>query len=404
MRARALVAVIAALAAGPAGTTALARAQSGAAAQATAQAWALAGDLGEAGIVAAEGDEGRADHASARRRGATIEQATTTARAASSAATPEAVAAASAVGVSLAGGLVTASAVERTATARAGRVRYTGAVRGLVLDGTRVGDVRATRTWRLTGATVVAGAGGDGLRLTLTRAVAGLPEGTTIVVARVAASAPAAAATPTPTPTATATPTATPAPTATPGPSATERARARERATVRRLARGDFTFPVYGAASVADTFGAAREIGAHQGDDVFAAFGTPVLAVADGTVERVGTLPISGNRLWLRTDRGDAFFYAHLSAFAPDAVDGRVVRKGTLLGFAGTTGDAEPTPPHLHFEIHPDDGPAIDPYRILVAWQTRDVPSARGWLGRYGEDTAPRPGALVEVRDYITGG
>ena len=128
-----------------------------------------------------------------------------------------------------------------------------------------------------------------------------------------------------------------------------------------------------------------------------------MLAVADGRLNRVGTLPISGNRLWLKTDRGDSFFYAHLSAFSPEAVSGRRVKAGTLLGFVGNTGDAEPTPPHVHFEVHPGDGDAIDPHAILTAWQRRgDLPTG-GWLARYGRDTEPRPGALVEVRDFIAG-
>ena len=116
---------------------------------------------------------------------------------------------------------------------------------------------------------------------------------------------------------------------------------------------------------MADDFGGPREIGPHQGNDVFAPFGSPVLAVADGTLNRVGTLPISGNRLWLKTKAGDSFFYAHLSAFSPDAVDGRKVKAGTVLGFVGNTGDAEPTPPHLHFEIHPNDKDAVDPHAYL---------------------------------------
>ena len=117
----------------------------------------------------------------------------------------------------------------------------------------------------------------------------------------------------------------------------------------------------------------------------------------------LGTLEISGNRLWLETDEGDAFFYAHLSAFSPTAVDGRRVKAGTVLGFVGNTGDAEPTPPHLHFEIHPDglDEDAVDPYPILLAWQgRRDVP-AGAWLEAHGPDTTERPGALVAVRDFI---
>jgi murein DD-endopeptidase MepM/ murein hydrolase activator NlpD len=155
---------------------------------------------------------------------------------------------------------------------------------------------------------------------------------------------------------------------------------------------------------VADNFGAPREIGAHQGDDIFAPFGAPVLAVADGTLEKVGTLPISGNRLWLRTTAGDTFFYAHLSAFSPAAVDGRAVKAGTVLGFIGNTGDAEPTPPHLHFEVHPGDRDAVNPYPFLTAWQQHGHVPAGAWLSRYGSDTATRPGALVEVRDFITGG
>ena len=162
-------------------------------------------------------------------------------------------------------------------------------------------------------------------------------------------------------------------------------------------------FPVYGDARVADDFGAARQIGAHQGNDIFAPFGSPVLAVADGRLNRVGTLPISGNRLWLKTERGDSFFYAHMSAFGPEAVSGREVKAGTLLGFVGNTGDAEPTPPHLHFEIHPNDKKAIDPHEILLAWQDRGEVPTGGWLARYGRDTEPRPGALVEVRDFIAG-
>jgi murein DD-endopeptidase MepM/ murein hydrolase activator NlpD len=204
-----------------------------------------------------------------------------------------------------------------------------------------------------------------------------------------------------------ATPTPTPTPTATPTPAAKKKAKAGKRRKApkvrERLTGQRYAFPVYGDARVADDFGAARQIGAHQGNDVFARFGAPVLAVADGFVEKVGTLPISGNRLWLRTAAGDEFFYAHLSAFSPDAVNGRRVKAGTVLGFTGNTGDAEPTPPHVHFEIHPGGKDAIDPHAILLAWQeNRDVPPG-AWLARHGADTAQRPGALVEVRDFIAG-
>ena len=171
-----------------------------------------------------------------------------------------------------------------------------------------------------------------------------------------------------------------------------------------RLTGGGFVFPVYGGGiHYSDDWGAARQIGAHQGNDVFGPFGAPALAVTDGRIVKVGTLPISGNRLWLVTEQGDAFFYAHLSAFSPAAVNGRHVKAGEVLGFVGNTGDAEPTPPHVHFEVHPGGltKDAVNPFAFLRAWQTgSDVPPG-AWLTRYGRDTSQRPGALVEVEDFI---
>ena len=90
---------------------------------------------------------------------------------------------------------------------------------------------------------------------------------------------------------------------------------------------------------------------AHIGADIFASFGTPIVAVADGRLYRVGTLKISGNRLWLRDKKGYRYFYAHLSDFAAAAYNGADVHAGEVIGFVGNTGDAEPTPPHLHFEV-----------------------------------------------------
>ncbi|HET9739619.1 MAG TPA: M23 family metallopeptidase, partial [Solirubrobacteraceae bacterium] len=194
---------------------------------------------------------------------------------------------------------------------------------------------------------------------------------------------------PTAEPTATATAEPTPEPTATPRPGKGERRPSHRK----RLLSSRFVFPVGGRATIGGPFGAYRQIGAHQGNDLFADFGTPVVAVADGTIENVGSLPISGNRLWVYADGGDQFFYAHMASFAPAAVNGRHVEKGTILGYVGNTGDAEPTPPHLHFEIHPNGGDAIDPNPFLVAWQKR--------AGASLADTAERPGALVEVRDFI---
>jgi hypothetical protein len=130
-------------------------------------------------------------------------------------------------------------------------------------------------------------------------------------------------------------------------------------------------FPVVGAYTYTDTFGAYRADtpGGHQGDDIFAAYGTPVVAVQDGTITGVSTTPIGGNNIHLTTSRGDYFYYAHLSRFATGLAQGRLVVAGQTIGYVGDTGDAKGTPPHLHFEIHPDGGPAVDPTAYLDAWR-----------------------------------
>src|SRR3954452_15808443 len=292
--------------------------------------------------------------------------------------------------VELFGGEVTASIVSRTATATAKGVKYRGTVRDLVLGDTEIGSVSSAKTYTFEAGKAVVNQDGAGLTVTLTDDRNGFPAGTKVVVARVTATA--GARTPTATPTATAT--REPTTTATPQPTAAPKRRDTTPSWKRRLMSTRFQFPVAAKTTIGGPFGSFRaDTGAHQGNDLFADFGTPVVAVADGTIENVGSLAISGNRLWVYADGGDQFFYAHLASFAPAAVDKRHVDAGTVLGYIGNTGDAEPTPPHLHFEIHPNGGKAVDPNRFLVAWYKR--------AGDALTDSAERPGALVEVRDFI---
>jgi murein DD-endopeptidase MepM/ murein hydrolase activator NlpD len=172
------------------------------------------------------------------------------------------------------------------------------------------------------------------------------------------------------------------------------------------LSPDGYVFPVYGPSSFTDTFGAPRAgVGWHHGEDIFAPLGAPLLAVADGTVFSVGWNDRGGYRLWLRDRQGNQFYYAHLSAFSPLAMDGREVRAGAVLGFVGNTGDAQSTPYHLHFEIHPVgllpmgyDG-VVNSFPYLSAWRRlEDVSFAagRGWAPPVPPTaTAPRPGALL---------
>jgi len=149
-------------------------------------------------------------------------------------------------------------------------------------------------------------------------------------------------------------------------------------AVTAQLSTGGYVFPVYGPASYGDTFGAPRgdvSGGWHHGEDIFAPLATPLLAVSSGSIFSVGWNDIGWWRLWLRDDSGNEFYYAHLSAYSPLAVNGRRVKAGDVLGFMGKTGDAEFSPVHLHFEIHPVsllargyDG-AVAPYPFLNAWR-----------------------------------
>jgi murein DD-endopeptidase MepM/ murein hydrolase activator NlpD len=167
-----------------------------------------------------------------------------------------------------------------------------------------------------------------------------------------------------------------------------------------------YVFPIYGQSSYGDSYGGLRgdvSGGWHHGDDIFAPLGAPVLAVGHGTVFSVGWNDIGGWRLWLRDDRGWEYYYAHLSAYSPLAQNGAIVNAGDVLGFVGNTGDAQGTPYHLHFEVHPVqllglgyDG-AVNPTKYLDAWRRlEDVrfDAATGWIPP-NSARAPKAGAIL---------
>ncbi len=135
------------------------------------------------------------------------------------------------------------------------------------------------------------------------------------------------------------------------------------------LPAGDYLFPIVGGATFSNDWMFPRAGGrSHQGIDLFATRGTPVVAVADGSLYNVGWNGLGGWRLWLRDGSGNAFYYAHLSAYSPAAVEGASVSRGTVIGYVGDTGDARGTSPHVHFEIHPGGGGPVPPYTIVSAW------------------------------------
>lgn len=114
-----------------------------------------------------------------------------------------------------------------------------------------------------------------------------------------------------------------------------------------------------------DTWGAPRSGGrSHQGVDMFAAHGTPLYAVEDGTV-RTSDSALGGVSVHVNGASGDAYYYAHMSTRA--VVTGQRVRAGDVIGAVGNTGNARSTPPHLHFQYHPGGGGAVNPTPLATA-------------------------------------
>ena len=357
-------------------------------------------------------------------------------------------------GVSLFGGAITADAVTASASAGTGPSGAGGNANGSAVTNLMIGGQPAPAGNRLgvadwgvltLGTETVERTAGDGIRgyrgvvyelvLRLTQDHGGLPVGTLIRIGYAAVSvqtAPPAAAPATTTSPATTTTTTPQAPSAqTTGPDVapvgdlpSERPRQAKSGTASigpgplygikpKLTAGHYVFPVYGPSSYIDTFGAARsDVTYHHGDDIFGQLGQPLVACADGTLFSVGWNKIGGNRLWIVDSQGNQFYYAHLSAFATTAVNGAHVKAGQVVGFMGHTGDAEGTPVHLHFEIHPVsllylgyDG-AVDPTPYLDAWrhqQDLPFPIAGGWTPPVPGGTAPEPGAiLLHMSDIST--
>ena len=103
----------------------------------------------------------------------------------------------------------------------------------------------------------------------------------------------------------------------------------------------------------------------HEGQDIFAPKGTPIFSATSGYVYKIGENNLGGQTVSVIGAGGPVYYYAHLNSYAPGLAEGDPVNTKTLLGYVGTTGNAEGTPPHLHFGIYTSDG-AINPLPLLV--------------------------------------
>ena len=143
-------------------------------------------------------------------------------------------------------------------------------------------------------------------------------------------------------------------------------------------------FPVVGPVQYQDDFGQPRAGGPHQGNDIMAAKKSIAVAAESGKVKFWATSASAGCMLYLYGDSGTTYFYIHLNndltmkndnrgkcvagtAYAPGLRDGARVQAGQQVGFVGDSGDANGIASHLHFEVHPKGGKAVDPFPYLQA-------------------------------------
>lgn len=118
---------------------------------------------------------------------------------------------------------------------------------------------------------------------------------------------------------------------------------------------------------IQDTWGTARSGGRkHEGIDIFAKRGTPVLSATQGIVVRVGIDDLGGKVVWIVGPNLSRHYYAHLNDYVDQIQEGDWVEVGEVIGYVGNTGNAKSTPPHLHYGIYLNGQGAVNPYPYLT--------------------------------------
>jgi murein DD-endopeptidase MepM/ murein hydrolase activator NlpD len=118
--------------------------------------------------------------------------------------------------------------------------------------------------------------------------------------------------------------------------------------------------------AISDTWQAARGVGRkHEGQDIFAPKGTPILSATSGYIYNIGENNLGGQTVSVISKGGRIYYYAHLDSYARGIKIGDRVTTRSVLGYVGTTGNAQGTPPHLHFGVYTSSG-AINPLPMLT--------------------------------------
>lgn len=166
-------------------------------------------------------------------------------------------------------------------------------------------------------------------------------------------------------------------------------------------------FPVAGEAFFRDDFleyRAGPPVHGHQGNDIWAVFDAPVRSPADGVI-RFEEGGLGGKAAYVTEPDGTFYYLAHLNGFAPGLESGSPVTTGQLIAFNGDSGNAKGGAPHVHFEIHPRGGPAVNPKPILEQWLADALAGVPALLRRYlPTGTGNRPVAAVGMARHFDGG
>ena len=164
-------------------------------------------------------------------------------------------------------------------------------------------------------------------------------------------------------------------------------------------------FPVRGLADYTDDWHDPRfgpPFHLHQGTDIFAERGTPVVAPEAGVLTFTDG-GLGGRGAYVTTDDGTSYYFAHLNSYDDSVYGGAQVEQGQVIATVGNTGNAENGAPHLHFEIRPG-GAAINPKPILDEWQAEALDAVPSVLATYGVNVPRAITAAGMLRRFEEGG